>query len=67
MTPRVVSEPMYPGHCSMLKIDQTRIGSQWSHLGLIALPEAGRWDGWSGKGSGRRSSGSGSGGGGRYG
>jgi hypothetical protein len=49
---------MYPGRCSTLKIKQPGIDSQWSHLGLISLPEAGRWDRWSGKGSGRRSSGS---------
>jgi hypothetical protein len=62
-----VSEPTYSGRCSTLKIKQPGIGSQRSHLDLISLPEAGRWDRWSRKGSGRRSNGSWSSGGGRYG
>jgi hypothetical protein len=53
-----VSKPTYLGRCSTLKINQTGIGSQWSHLDLISLSEAGRWNGWSGKESGKRSSGS---------
>jgi hypothetical protein len=43
---------MYLCCCSTLKIKQSGIRSKWSHLSLISLPEAGRWDRRSGKGAG---------------
>jgi hypothetical protein len=46
-----VSEPMYPGYSGMLKVVQTWISSQRSHLSLVTLAEARWWNGRSRNGS----------------